>query len=162
MAITDTVPTPPQTPPATPPHGIGRALVRRFVDEIVNRGRFDVLSEIVHPEYRYVGPDGTRLDGPDELEQMVRGFRSGFSDLHATVLTDVAEGASVAMTMMLTGTHDGEFDGIPASGALMSLPVAVFARIEDGLIIEDREFYDTATMLMQLGIDTVGGDTADS
>lgn len=130
------------------------ALVRRFVDDVLNRGRFDALADIVHPDYRYEGPDGAQLHGPLELEQLVASYRSGFSDFHAAVTSEVESGGLVAMTMTLTGTHDGEFEGLPPTGAHMSLPIAVFTRVEDNRIIEDREFYDTATLLAQLGVGT--------
>jgi steroid delta-isomerase-like uncharacterized protein len=130
------------------------ALVRRFVDDVLNRGRFDALADIVHPDYRYEGPDGAQLHGPLELEQLVASYRSGFSDFHAVVTSEVESGGLVAMTMKLTGTHDGEFEGLPPTGARMSLPIAVFTRVEGNRIIEDREFYDTATLLAQLGLGT--------
>ena len=143
MASTDTIRST-STDPA--------AVVRRFVDEVLNRGRFDVLADIVDPDYRYVGPDGARLHGLDELQMLVAGYRAGFSDFHVAITSEAAERDLVAMTMLLTGTHDGEFDGIPATGEHLSLPIAVFTRIEDGRIVEDREFFDTATMLAQLGL----------
>ncbi len=135
------------------------AIVRRFVDDILNQGRFDVLDEIIHPDYRYEGPDGAQLHGPDELEQLIGSFRAGFSDFHAAITSEVEDGGLVAMTMTLTGTHDGEFDGFPPTGAFMTLPIAVFSRIDGDRIIEDREFYDTGTMLAQLGVDA-SGDTS--
>lgn len=128
------------------------AVVRRFVDEVLNRGHFDVLAEIVHPDYRYEGPDGTRLAGSDALQMLVAGYRAGFSDFRVTVTSMLAEGDAVATTMTLTGTHDGEFHGIPATGERLCLPVAVFTRIEGQRIVEDREYYDTGTMLAQLGL----------
>jgi len=127
-------------------------LVRRFVDDVLNQGRFDELTQIIHPDYRYEGPDGAQLHGLDELQMLVAGYRSGFSDFHVAITSEIADGDLVAMTMMLTGTHDGEFDSIPATGERLSLPLAVFTRIEDGRIVEDREFYDTGTMLAQLGL----------
>jgi steroid delta-isomerase-like uncharacterized protein len=127
-------------------------VVRRFVDDVLNHGRFDALTEIIHPNYRYEGPDGAQLHGLDELQMLVAGYRAGFSDFHVTITSEITDGDLVAMTMMLTGTHDGEFDGIPATGERLSLPLAVFTRIEDGRIVEDREFYDTGTMLTQLGL----------
>lgn len=149
MAITDTH----DTPTAT----TSSAVVRRFVDDVLNRGRFDALAEIIHPDYEYRGPDGARLHGIDELRMLVAGYRAGFSDFHVDITSEVADGDRVAMEMVLTGTHDGEFDGIPATGGRLSLPLAVFTRVEDGRIIEDREFYDTGTMLAQLGL---GGEQA--
>lgn len=127
-------------------------VVRRFVDEVLNQGRLDALAEIVHPNYRYEGPDGAQLHGLDELQVLVVGYRAGFSDFRVAITSEIADGDRVAMTMVLTGTHDGEFHGIPATGERISLPMAVFTRLEDGLLVEDREFYDTGTMLAQLGL----------
>ena len=39
------------------------AIARRFIDEILNRGRFELLADLVHDDYRYIGPDGTELVG---------------------------------------------------------------------------------------------------
>lgn len=136
------------------------AIVRRFVDDVLNQGRLDALADLIHPDYRYEGPDGAVLHGPGQLEQLVAGFRAGFSDFHATITSEVEAGERVAMTMTLTGTHDGEFEGLPPTGASMTLPIAVFTRIEGERIVEDREFYDTATMLSQLGIDTSASENA--
>lgn len=134
------------------PEHTGTAVIHRLVDEIINDGRFDLLTEIVHPDYRYEGPDGERLDGPDELALLVASYRAGFSDFHVTITSVVADDDRVAATMTMTGTHDGEFDGVPATGRRIDLPVAVFSTIADGRIVDEREFYDTGTMLAQLGL----------
>lgn len=128
------------------------AVVSQFIEEILNRGRFELIADLIHPDYRYVGPDGTVLLGRDALAELLQGFRTGFSDLEARIATTVADGDMVAMTMTLTGTHDGDFDGIPSTGAAIELPIAIFTKLVDGQIVEDREYYDTATMLSQLGI----------
>lgn len=147
---------------STPLANTSSAVVRQFVDDILNQGRFDLLDELVHPDYCYEGPDGARLHGPDELEQLIGSFRTAFSDFHAAITSEVEDGDLVAVTMTLTGTHDGDFDGLPPTGARMRLPIAIFTRLHDGRIIDDREFYDTATMLAQLGLDTVADDTSEN
>ncbi|MEZ5239734.1 MAG: ester cyclase [Microthrixaceae bacterium] len=135
-------------------------VARRFVEEVLNEGRFEVLGDIVHPEYRYEGPDGSRLKGLGDLELLVAGYRSAFSDFHASITSEVASGDLVALTMTLTGTHDGEFDGLPPTGLPLALPIAIFTRVEDDRIIEDREFFDTTTMLAQLGIEPGANEVA--
>ncbi len=127
------------------------ALVRRFVNEVLNQGQLDAIVEIVDPEYRYEGPDGQRLRGPHQLQELIVGFHTAFSDFHAEITSEIENGPDVAMTMTLTGTHDGDFDGLAPTGARMSLPIAVFTRVENGQIVNEREFYDTATLLAQLG-----------
>lgn len=130
----------------------GITVVRRFVDEILNAGRFDLLTEIVHPDYRYEGPGGERLDGPDELALLLAGYRAGFSDFHVSITSEIHDGDRVAATMTMTGTHDGEFDGVPPTGRRIDIPVAVFSTVAGGRIVEEREFYDTNTLLTQLGL----------
>lgn len=130
-----------------------REVARRFVDEVVNTGRMDSIVELVHPDYRYHGPGGVEAAGLAGAEQVVGEFRAAFSDLHAEVTAEIAEDAMVALTLILTGTHDGELTGIPATGASIELPIAIVTRIEDGQIVEDWEYYDLATIMSQLGLD---------
>jgi len=137
------------------------AVAQHFIDEILNRGRFELLSGLLHDDYRYIGPDGGELVGIEALADLLRGFRSGFSDLHAHVRTAIGTDDTVAMAMTLTGTHDGDFDGLPPTGAQLHLPLAIFTKIVDGKIAEDREFYDTGTMLSQLGL-SQSGDLAEA
>lgn len=130
-----------------------REVARRFVDEVVNNGRMDSIAELVHPHYRYHGPGGVEAAGLDGAEQVVSEFRAGFSDLHAEITAEIAQDDLVALTLVLTGTHDGELTGIPATGAKIELPIAIVTRIEDGRILEDWEYYDLATIMSQLGLD---------
>lgn len=133
-------------------HTDNLAVARRFIDEILNQGRFERIADLIHDDYRYIGPDGTEDIGQQALADLLGGFRAAFPDLHAHVRTAIAANDTVAMTMTLTGTHDGDFDGIPPTGARLELPLAVFTTIVDGKIVEDREYYDTTTMFAQLGV----------
>lgn len=127
-------------------------IARRFIDEVLNGGRFELVDELVDHDYRYIGPDGTELVGRQVLAELLGGFRAGFSNLRAEIGTAVAVDRTVAMTVTLTGTHDGEFEGIPPTAAALELPLAIFTTIVDGRIVEDREYYDTGTLLAQLGV----------
>jgi steroid delta-isomerase-like uncharacterized protein len=125
-------------------------VLRRFVDEVLNHGRFEVMTELVHRDYRYYGPDGGQITGRDGLQELIAGFRSGFSDLTARITTEIEDGRCVVATMVLTGTHDGDFAGMPPTGRQFELPLAIVTQFADQLIVEDREYYDTATMVNQL------------
>ncbi len=56
--------------------------------------------------------------------------------------------------MVTTGTHDGDLMGLAPTGAKIELPMAIVSRFEDGQIVEEWEYYDSATMMSQLGLDT--------
>ena len=138
------------SPIHTAPISTNVAVLRRFVDEILNHGRFDVMAELVHPDYRYFGPDGSQITGRDGLQELIAGFRSAFSDLNARITAEIEDGHHVVATMVLTGTHDGDFEGMPPTGRHLELPIAIVTRFAEQQIVEDREYYDTATMLTQL------------
>ena len=144
--MTSTHPT--QTTPVSASANL--VVLRRFVDEILNQGRFEVMAELVHPDYRYYGPDGGQISGREGLQDLIAGFRDGFSDLHAQITSEIEDSEHVVMTMILTGTHDGYFAEMPPGGKRFELPIAVVTRFVDGQIIEDREYFDTATMMTQL------------
>ena len=141
-----------ETAPTTSTH---QAVVRRFIDRILNGGHFDELDQLIRRDYRYHGPDGAVLEGAEALTVLLQGFRGAFSDLHAGIETMIEQGDWVGTTMTLTGTHDGDFDGLPPTGERLALPIAVFSRICDGKIAEEREFFDSGAILAQLGVTDV-------
>lgn len=135
------------------PASTNQAVLRRFVGEVISQGRYETLPDLIHLDYRYYGPDGGEIRGQEGLRHLIAEFRRGFSDLTAHVIDEIEQGERIALTMTLSGTHDGEFDGISPTGQRIELPIAVVTRFVDNLIIEDREYYDTTTLLAQLGVD---------
>lgn len=125
-------------------------IARRVVGEVINQGRHSAVADIIGPSYRYHGPDGHVVDGHEAAWQIVDGFRAGFSDLHAEITSEVAQGDRVALTLVMTGTHDGELMGIAPTGATIELPVAVVSQLRKGRIVEEWEYYDAATLMGQL------------
>lgn len=126
------------------------AVVRRFVAEVINAGRHETVHDVIHPGYRYHGPDGEVTEGREGAWQIVAGFRASFSDLHAEITSEIAQDDRVALTLVLTGTHDGELMEIAPTGASIELPMAVVSRLEDQWIVEEWEYYDTAALISQL------------
>jgi predicted ester cyclase len=63
----------------------------------------------------------------------------------------VAEGDKVAIRLNVTGTHKGEFQGIPPTGKKLSLYEMGFITIIDGKITEGWISADTMGLLQQLG-----------
>lgn len=129
-------------------------VVKRFVNEVVNQGRMAILAEVLHPRYRYHGPGGVEAEGPDGAQSIVGEFRAAFSDLHAEITSEIAQGDLVALTMVTTGTHDGDLMGMAPTGARIELPMAIVSRLDEGRIVEEWEYYDSATLMGQLGADT--------
>jgi predicted ester cyclase len=124
-----------------------KRLVRRYIEEILNTGKYDRLEEVIAPEYvnRVVG---TR--GPDGYRQNHRRWRDAFPDLHVRIDDIIAERNLVAIHMTWSGTHRDEFRGIAPTGKYMEWASTQFRRIERGMIVEGWGVTDN-WRLLQLG-----------
>src|SRR3954452_20383597 len=74
--------------------------------------------------------------GPDAQMQFVAAAITAFPDLHFTVHHVVAEGALVADHLTGTGTHQGEFFGVPATGRAVQFQTMETYRVADGQVME--------------------------
>ena len=78
-------------------------------------------------------------------------MRSAFPDLRLDLQDIIAEGDCVAIRYTLHGTHEGELMGLPPSGNRVSSDGMVFARVQDGKIVERSGVQDMLTLLQQIG-----------
>ena len=123
------------------------ALVRACFEN-ASQGNFEALGSIVSPEY-VVHPAGAR--GPDGLREMVEGYREALSGLTVTIDHQFTDGDFVATRYRISGTHDGDLMGTPASGAAVEFPGITISRCEGGRIVEEWELTDTVGLLEQIG-----------
>jgi steroid delta-isomerase-like uncharacterized protein len=128
-----------------------KAIQQRFVEEIQNQGKIEVVDELIAEDcVNHTPPPGVPADreGAKQIFQMIR---AGFPDHDAQVIHMVAEGDIVATYKTFTGTHEGEFMGIPATGREATIRVMDFVRFRDGQIVEHWNIVDVAGLLDQLG-----------
>ncbi len=79
------------------------------------------------------------------------GFTSAFPDSQIAVERCVAEGDTVVARWILTGTHQGEFQGIPPTGRRVEFSGIEFNRFVNGKLVEHRCNFDNIAMLQQIG-----------
>jgi len=75
----------------------------------------------------------------------------GFPDLYVTVNDTIAEGNKVGIWYTAEGTHEGEFEGVPATGNRVKWSGFDLLSIEDEKISEARFLSDQFGLLAQLG-----------
>jgi serine phosphatase RsbU (regulator of sigma subunit) len=130
-----------------------KAIFRRYVEEITNRGNFDLADEIFD---RYLAhqPDGSVLErGPGDVKRFQGEFRSAFLDLHATVEDQIAEGDKVVSRWKMRGTHEGEFRGIAPTGEEVEINgIGIFRFSPEGKVVESWDSYDQLN-LMRRGLE---------
>jgi len=75
-----------------------------------------------------------------------------FPDMHVTIDDMVAEGDKVAMRVTMTGTHKGEFMGIPPTNKKVTISLIAIDRFAGGKIVEDHGEYNALDLMRQLGL----------
>ena len=103
----------------TPEQNIAAA--HRYFDELMNQGKLDVINEIMTPDFQFIIPtQPAPIAGYDNMSGFVTYLRNAFPDIKFTVEREIAELNKVAMRWRITGTHKGEFLGMPATGNSIS------------------------------------------
>lgn len=102
----------------------------------VSTGDFDALGDLLdddvveHEEVPGFPPD------KEGILRFFRTFREGLPDLSMTAGDMIAERDKVFVRATVSGTHRGEFFGVPASGNEITASIADFFRIREGRIVE--------------------------
>ena len=115
-------------------------------------GRFDAFEEYLHPDLVVHAPLGLSTTGIDEERAVWRDALAAMPDLRHEVQEVVASGSTVSARVVVSGTHDGDFAGIPRTGRSFTVDQVLFAHLRDGRIAELWEIVDTASLLTQLGV----------
>jgi len=109
-----------------------------------------LLDELLSPVYVWHGPPMT-LDLAG-YKAYASGLLAGFPDLDFTVLQAVADGDRIGLYWAVSGTHLGEFMGIPPTGRPVAITGMDIHRLADGKVVETWEVYDGLALMVQLGV----------
>lgn len=124
-------------------------VVRRFFDQLWNAGDLGCADEVLSPGHvHHIGD--YRMEGPDEVAATVARFRTAFPDLHFALEDVVSDGDRVVVRWTATGTHQGEFVGVPATGRHARWTGIDLVRLEEGRIVELWASADGAGLFEQL------------
>ena len=129
-----------------------KALVRRFVEEVLNRRRPEALAELVAPTFAFYyasRPDPMTVAG---FQAALTPFHAGFPDITFTLEALVAEGDLVTARFMMQGTHRGAFQGIAPTGTRATWRGLAMFRIAADRIAEEWATPDVLGLLQQLGV----------
>ena len=129
------------------------AVVREHM-ESENRHEFDVtMGTFDHPRYEIV-PTGDVYDGPEEVARYFAETRAAFPDQRNELIRMYHADDAVIVEFDLKGTHEGPLRGIPPTGrefTCRTLAIFQFDGEGEGIVCE-RVYFDTATILSQLGL----------
>ncbi len=136
-----------------------KARSRRFIEEVWNQGNMAVVDEIVAPDFvNHTALDPNEAPGPEPTKAFVTAMRTAFPDLQVKVDDMVAEGDMTVSRWTATGTHRGDFMGIPATNKVGTTSGMTMSRHKGGKIVEAWAQQDMMGLMQQLGVVPMPGE----
>ena len=131
--------------------------LRQRREDIVNRhieaeNRHDIEATIATfhcPRYEV---NGEPSDGEEAVRELLQGLMQGLPDLHAETIRLRHMDDGVLVEGIITGTHDGEWAGIPPSGNRVNVPLVGIFEFDGGRLLCEKVYLDMATVLTQMGV----------
>lgn len=128
-----------------------KAHARRVPDELLTQGDLAVADAVFVPDLVHHGPI-PHAPGVAGAKQLALALRRAFPDLCAIVEDEIAEGDRVVQRLTLSGTHRGEYRGLPPTGRRATWQLVAIQRISpEGKIAEHWSSPDLFGLLRQLG-----------
>lgn len=132
-----------------------KALVRRWFEEVWNKGRNEAIDEMFAADgiAHGLSDDSEKLmQGPSDFKPFHAAFRGAFPDVDIIVEDLIAEGDKVAARCSVRGKHMGDHLGVAASHAPVEFTGITIVRINDGKIVEAWNNFDFLRMNKQIGV----------
>ena len=130
-----------------------KTLVLRFVNEVWNQQKLEVMDEIFSSDVVSHNPPIEYQYGRSNLEILKQGvidYLATYPDLHVVLDDTVAEGGIISARWTLSGTHLGILMGIPPTGKTVTFAGITMYRFADGKIVELWWAWDTMGMMRQI------------
>ena len=128
--------------------------MRRVLEEAFGQGKVEIIDEVLDPDFVCWDPNSEsgEIRGADTIKGEIDYFRNAVPDLTYTVEEQVVEGDKVVSRWKASGTHEGEFFGVPGSGKRIEMTGINIDRFdESGKLIEEWPEYDLLGAMKQMG-----------
>ena len=130
-------------------------IARNQIDAF-NNGDWEQLRGLLSSDasYHELGTERA-IEGPEQIIEAFKGWKTAFPDAAGTVTSSVASGDTAILEVTWKGTQTGPLTTaagtIPASGKSQETPAAVFYVFEGAKIKASRHYFDSMTLLKQIG-----------
>jgi steroid delta-isomerase-like uncharacterized protein len=132
-----------------------KATITRFCDAM-NTGDPGLISstidELVQPNARIRTPLPLETTGAEALKEVFARLHRVFGDLHVTIEDLIEEGDKIVSRNSVTGTHQGEYMGLPPTGRSVTYNEIFIFRFVNGRIAETWGVVDVFSQMRQLGV----------
>ena len=126
-----------------------KKLIRSFIQEIFNEHNLSSIEKYFGNETVEGSPQAGKSG--EGFKQFLTDFFKAFPDMHTTIEHIVAENNHVVVFLNGSGTHKGEFHGIPPTNKQVNIRSADLYRIENEIITGHWDVVDELNLLKQTG-----------
>lgn len=124
---------------------------------LFNQRQLDEMTKSVASQCTWTNvPSGQIFKGPSGFKEFCQSWITAFSDARVEIRNQIATDDTVVTEFAGRGTHDGPLQSpagsIPATRKKLDLNFIEVLKLENGKIIEARAYYDSATLMRQLGL----------
>ena len=129
-----------------------KEMVIQFYEEI-DKQNFDAAIAMLAPDGKLYGQGGFEPAKPDDLKPMFPAWFTAFPDYAHHIQDVIAKGDKVVVRTTYTGTHQGDFFGVPPTGNTFKYLGIHMLTIKDGKIVEAWILEDMLYLMNQLGME---------
>jgi steroid delta-isomerase-like uncharacterized protein len=128
----------------------------RLYQSVWNDRKLEYIDQVFAKTHALTAPTivGAAV-GPTVYRQHIEGFLKAFPDLKFTVNDTISEKDKLVVEWTISGTHKGEFMGVPPTNKKVSISGITINQIADGKIIESTAAWDALSVLRQLGVEVL-------
>ena len=129
-----------------------KEITRLVVEEVWNKGNYDVLDEQYDPDFVYHQTPFPDIEGLDAYKQFVTDNRTNYPDIRLILEDVVVEGDRIASRGIYTGTQEGVSPTLGiSSGRQVQFSWCQIARKENDIIVEVWNYVDWLGFMQQIG-----------
>ncbi len=129
-----------------------KALIRRFVEEVLNQKNLDAVDELLTPDHLDHSVPPGLPPGREGIRQGMAMYLAAFPDLQVTIDDQIAEGDKVTNRYTSRATHRGELFGLPPTGNRVTYTTTDVIRVAGGKLAKRWAVDDRLGMMQQLGV----------
>jgi len=129
-----------------------KVIMKRYFDELMNNRDYSKADEILHPDY--TGSASGGINGIEGHKQYTAYVHSAFSNLHFGTVDMAAEEDKIMIINEISGLHDKEYNGVPATNKKFSYKNANVYEFKDGKVVRGTPgiVADLLGVYQQLGV----------
>lgn len=131
-----------------------KKLNEHFYDEVFRRRNVDAIDELLTEDFVEHIPMPEQDAGRQGAKDFIGHMLQAFPDLDLQIENQIVEGDTVAAVVRMTGTHQADFVGVPATGRKVSVEVMDMVRVRDSRFCDHWGLADMGALMTQLGVAT--------